>query len=256
MRRLALVNRGPLLTTPGLSSTLDALEEVASKYDLSVELKPPDGLRDLPTPLSLAAAGRELRIKLHGLDQDPYRVVASLWSLSVPLGFTPLQRHPLPGEEDDVFHFLGPWQPLYDRLCSEGRGELAWPSVCCAAQCDVGRWEGDRKTERFVQAQLSRLGEHCGAIDGKVGNRTIEAMRRLGIGDLSLDEAARHLVSRDPEERAKGLATTVGHLVCPGRQLSVSVHGDVSSVRTRDGCSFSVHGEGTAIIMFGKEVER
>lgn len=252
MRRIALINRGPVIVTEDVAKALDALEKAASKYDLRVEVWQ-ESDSNLPSYLSLLRAGREVCLRLHGLeDKNPYRQVATVWSLAVPLGFTPLNRHPLPGPGDKIFHLLGPWQQLYDRLCSEGRGELAWPSVCSAAQCDVGKWEGPRETELFLQAQLSRIGAHPGAVDGIIGPRTRDALRSQGLDTVPLREAASELLKREPKIKRQG--TTTGYVVCPGRLVSASTHGSVSAVRSRDGYTLSVWGTGTAVLMFGEEV--
>ena len=125
--------------------------------------------------------GREIRLESPDL--------RSLWSIAIPLGFTPWSRWPVPGELDDLFHFAGPWQQVVDRLLAEGRGELAWQSACCAASCDVGAWKGDRELERFVQAQLHRVGANPGSLDGVVGRRTVDALNSIGLsGDLEAAE--------------------------------------------------------------------
>ena len=192
--------------------------------------------------------GREVRLKvtLEG-QEDGERELAALWGLAVPLGFVPWSRYPLPGPGDDVFHYLGPWQSLYDSLCGEGRGDEAWPSLCCAAQVDVGRWEGTRTAERVVQAQLHRLGVPCGAVDGVVGERTLGALRALGVQGLRLEDVGEHLVKMVPPRLPKG-ARVVGQIIVPGGKVNALAHGAVSLTRTAQGYAMTVDGPGRGIL--------
>lgn len=204
-------------------------------------------------PLSLQPAGREVRLRLHLEGTDRQTEVESLWGIVVPLGFTPWNRYPLAGNEDDLFHFFGLWQPLYDHLCGEGRGELAWPSVCAAAQVDVGTWGGDKPVERFVQAQLHRLGLHCGPVDGIIGERTASALRAIGVKGKVLTDAAKALAKfRTPEVDTE--ERRVGHVILPGDDVSVVSYGKVAVTRTRQGVGLTVDGPGRVIINIGQEV--
>jgi hypothetical protein len=199
--------------------------------------------------------GREvqLRLQLPGLQGDPLdrrqREIEVLWGIVVPCGFTPWTRYPLLGSGDDVFHFLGPWQVLYDSMCGEGRGEEAWPSLCVAAQVDVGRWEGDRTVERFVQAQLHRLGVPCGAVNGVVDERTLAGLRALGLKGLRLEEAATRLASLAPprphaEQRKHGFISVDGDAVAV-------TSGKVAAIRTPQGFALTVDGPGRVILDVG-----
>ena len=208
--------------------------------------------------LSMRPTGREVRLRLHlpkGMDssESRYREVSMLWGFVVPLGFTPWNRYPIPGPEDDLFHFLGPWQPLFDHLCGEGRGELAWPSVCCAAQSDVGTWEGDRKVERFVQAQLHRLGLHCGPVDGIIGERTSQALRALGVVGKTLEETATTLQGYEPPPKPKS-ERRFGHVVIDGDDVTVFAHGEIAAQRTHQGVALAIDGPGRVILDIGQEV--
>ena len=209
-----------------------------------------------PPAISLRPAGREGYLRLQFNDPNDGRDdLAVLWGLVVPLGFVPWLRYPLHGHGDDVFHFFGPWHGLYDSLCGEGRGELAWPSVCAASQVDVGTWEGSKITERFVQAQLHRLGAICGPVDGDIGDRTLMALRSVGIKGAVLSVAA---------ERLMGMTTPVpksedrhrGYFVAPGRMLSVTSFGKIAAQRTPHGVALTIDGPGRLVIDVGQTETR
>jgi len=178
------------------------------------------------------------------------REVAALWGLAVPVGFIPWSRYPLPGPGDDLFHFFGPWRGLYDSLCGEGRGDEAWTSLCAAAQLDVGRWGGDRETERFTQAQAHRLGMPCGPVDGVVGPRTLDALRALGVKGLTLTEAATHLAKLEVPKR-RPTERVIGQIVVPGGDIQAVAHGAVALTKTPQGYAMTVDGPGRVIVDLG-----
>jgi hypothetical protein len=151
---------------------------------------------------------------MHRISTVPV-ALASLWSVVVPLRFTPWDRNPVPSSTDHVFHFLGPWQTLYERLIASGRGEHAWVSTCIAAQCDVGAWKGDRELQRFVQAQLHRIGQNPGPLDGQIGARTVAAIHALGL--KSLRDLA--LLAEELKSRQTGVIFPTN---VPGKELSAS----------------------------------
>jgi hypothetical protein len=212
-----------------------------------------------PPRLSLWPTGREVRLRLHLLNpgdnplEHEERELATLWGIVVPLGFTPMLRYPIPGLGQEVFHFLGPWQALFDHLCGEARGEYAWPSVCCAAQCDVGTWGGDRRLERFVQSQLHRLGLHCGPVDGIIGERSASAIRALTMKGMALAEMAKTLAGYEPPEMPEQ-ERRVGHIIYDGDDLTVLSYGKVATMRTRQGATMTVDGPGRVILTIGQEV--
>jgi hypothetical protein len=206
-----------------------------------------------PPHLSMRPTGREVQLRLSIRDGSPQDELALLWGLAVPLGFTPWNRYPVPGDNDDLFHYLGPWQMLFDHLCGEGRGELAWPSVCCAAQSDTGTWEGDRRPERFVQAQLHRLGLHCGPVDGVIGERTTSALQALGMVGTTLEETAESLGKfKSPKTSTQGRRH--GHIVIDGDDVAVFSFGKVATQRTKQGVSLTIDGPGKVVLDIGQEV--
>lgn len=215
-------------------------------------------LQSLPH-LSMRPAGREVYLDLQLPDEgslDPLeaseRKLALLWGFAIPLGFTPWSRFPVPGDHDKVFHFYGPWQGLLDHLASEGRGETAWPSLCAAAQSDVGTWMGTHRVERFVQTQLHRLGLHCGPVDGVVGEQTTAALKALGYQSTLVDTAKALAQLQDPPSPQKFQRT--GHLILPGTDVTLLTYGDVASIKTPQGYTLSIEGPGKVVIAIGDEV--
>lgn len=219
------------------------------------------GPTGMPPHASMRNTGREVRLRLHlidpgGLSPEDVRrkEVEILWGAAVPCGLVPWTRYPLPGPGDDVFHHFGPWQPLYDSLLGEGRGELAWTSVCAAAQSDVGKWEGDRAVERFVQAQVHRLGIPCGAVDGVVGDRTQSALRALGVRGMRLEEVAAHLAQMTPS-RAAAESRGHGYIIVGDIQANAVASGKVALMRTLQGYTVAVDGPGRVILDLGGDPE-
>lgn len=212
------------------------------------------GPTGLPPYLSMRPAGREvyLRVGLEG-SSDPAQELSVLWSLAVPLGFVPWARYPVPGLHETVFHYLGPWAGTVDFLHGEGRGELAWPSACCAAQVAVGAWQGDRIVERSVQTHLHRIGVYCGPVDGEIGEVTLRSLRALGFGGLSLEAALEALSSmaESPVTRSSG-EPVVGHFSIKGVRAEAFSSGEVQTTRTRTGFSVTVGGEGRLVLLFGE----
>lgn len=196
---------------------------------------------------SLVPAGREVRMSLRHPGATPQRAVEALWGFAVPLGFAPLDRYPNLRSTSDVFHHFGPWQPLYDRLLAEGRGHLAWPSVCAAAQTDVGAWAGDKEVPRFVQGQLHRIGANVGQVDGVIGDRCTQAIQGLGLHRPSIAKVGENLRGMAPP-RHPDEAASKGHVVIPGRDLAIAAFGDVAATRTTHGAALDVRGPGRIVI--------
>lgn len=200
---------------------------------------------------SLQAAGRQVTLRLHRDDVGLQESLNAMWGHLVPLGFTPWNRYPIvstPG--DNVFHFFGPWRVIYDRLMSEGRGHLAWPSMCCASQVDVGTWAGDKVEERFVQAQLHRVGRNCGPVDGIIGPRTTECIDTLGLKRATFPKVIQYLKKMEsPSVEIR--PRQVGHIALPGRNLTVSSYGGVKVTKTVHGATLTVDGPGRVILDVG-----
>jgi len=202
----------------------------------------------------MVPSGREVSLSLiFKEDEVPSDVakaheIATLWALAIPCGFTPYQRYPTPNSShDDLFHCFGPWQILYDHLVSEGRGEEAWPSLCAAAQSDVGAWQGERKVERFIQAQLHRVGVNVGPIDGQVAHRTLTGLKRLGLDGMALEDAAVKLIGMNSIEH-ESQDRRIGHIVVPGQNASIVCSGQVYSTKTATGAALTIDGPGRVIL--------
>jgi len=208
----------------------------------------------LPPHLSMRPTGREvyLSVQLLEAEPDPLKSLAVLWGLAVPLGFMPWSRYPVPGPRDHVFHYFGPWSQITDFLHGEGRGEQAWPSVCTAAQLEVGTWGGNRLTERTIQANLHRLGVHCGPVDGIIGERTLQAMRSLGLGGSSLLEAAEALTRMKNATSEPSKGRRVGFVTMKGNYEAFP-SGEVHATRTQAGYAVTVDGPGRLILLFGED---
>lgn len=233
------------MVTADVAEALRLLEGKASEKGWKVKyLKPerPSGHQ----PLSLLKAGREVRLEFQKAKSTAQDALNALWGIAVPLGFTPKLRHPLVEPGCKVFHYFGPWQALYGKLLAEGRGHLAYPSVCCAAQVDVGEWEGDKTEARFVQAQLHRIGRNPGPIDGVVGQRTAAAIESLNLARGSLSVVADHLrlatppVAQHKEQR--------GHLLIPNRKVVVQGMGGVKTWPMQNGAGLQISGPGRLVV--------
>lgn len=228
--------------------------EARAKPNMSTESFNPEPV-GLPHGLSAVPTGREICLQLEFL-KDPgderdrqQRQLAVLWGLAVPIGFVPWNRYPTFGDTSFVFHYPGFWQPMMDALMGMGRGEEAWPSFCAAAQCDVGTWEGNREIERFVQAQLHRIGYNCGPVDGIIGNSTEAALRGSGYFGLPLVDLAEKLAKAGTPAPAKIGKKIEGHVVVPG-DFSIASYGQVRTVKTSQGASLDIHGPGRVVLDF------
>lgn len=269
MSRINLVAYRSMFVTPDTAAALRAVQHWAAGLQVPLSFR---GVKRIetnwrgdagptrnPPPLSLRPAGREVQVQVRlpefeGTDEERRQAEVNLaWGIMVPCGFVPWRRYPVVGEADDVFHFFGPWQGLYDHLLGHGRGEAAWPSVCGAAQSDVGTWEGDRWVERFVQAQLHRLGVHCGPVDGIIGPQTTRAIRALGLKGLRLTAMAQELKKFQTPSSPK-TERSFGHVIIPGQELAVVATGKVYTTRTSQGVALTIDGPGRVIVNIGHEV--
>lgn len=199
-----------------------------------------------PDPLSLLPAGREVHLLFEKVGATAQDALNAAWGCAVPLGFSPKLRYPLVEPGSMVFHFFGPWQGLYGLLLAEGRGHLAWPSVCCAAQCDVGEWKGDKEEPRFVQSQLHRIGRNCGPIDGVIGPRTAAAIESLAVPRGTLVQVAEYLRTAEPLKNPT--QTGRGHLLIQGYGMVVEGYGGVKAWPVQNGAGIEVSGPGRLVV--------
>ena len=99
-----------------------------------------------------------------------------LWALAIPLGWRPIIKDPREGQSEAWhFDFWGELAHIRDRL---DYGQSAMAGVL-----DIGGGVGlySRLWERWVQAQLHRIGPDVGDIDGYLGKRTRAGMEELGL---------------------------------------------------------------------------
>lgn len=248
MHRTRLMTYKGLIVTPDLAKALGALEAAANKSKWRVRYIKSAYVYDFPN--ELMTAGREVRFVFEQAGVQPQESLNAAWGHAVPLGFTPRLRDPRIrlDKDHEVFHYFGPWQPLYGKMLAEGRGHLAWTSVCCAAQVDVGVWQGDKTEARFVQAQLHRLERNCGPIDGIVGRRTAAAIESLALPRGSLAIVAEHLrTAGNPMSEMKPKITR-GHIHLPGQDLVISGHGGVRTWPMDNGAGVEVTGPGRIVV--------
>ena len=245
MHRIRLMTYKGLIVTPDVAEVLRALEDSANRngrWRINF-IKPPE---EPHSPLSLLPAGREIRFKFEKDKVGELDALYATWGCAVPLGFTPKLRDPLIHPDSTMYHYLGPWEGLYGKLLAEGRGHLAWPSVCTAAQVDVGVWEGGKEEPRFVQAQLHRVGRNPGPVDGIIGPRTIAAIGSLSLSRGSLTEIADQLQGMEPVESQDKVSR--GHLHLPGCQFVVEGYGGVKAWSMQQGAGFEVSGPGRIVV--------
>jgi len=252
--------------TPDTVNALRKLEQRAAKVKgtLTIDGRPQStmswndvrkdaGPTGLPPEWSAVPTGREvyLNFRFHGEGDAGgrrERELATLWGLVVPLGFVPYTRYPLPGPQDQVFHFLGEWHTLMDQLLGAGRGEAGWPAFCCAAQIDVDTWEGPRKTERLVQAHLHRIGYNVGPLDGVIGNKTQGALRAANLHSTAMSDVAAQIEQMAPHVPQTLERDVQGRLVMPDVDWSIHHYGQVRATRTVQGADFHVSGPGRVVI--------
>jgi hypothetical protein len=232
------------MITADVAEALRLLEASASQKGWRVKYTIPDRPSG-HLPLSLLLAGREVHFTFEKDGADAQAALHAAWGCAVPLGFTPKLRHPLVESGFEVYHFYGPWQGVHGKMMAEGRGHLAFSSLCCAAQVDVGVWSGDKEEARFVQAQLHRIGRNPGPVDGVVGQRTAAAIESLNLPRASLAVVAEHLrTAQAPPKQPKQR----GHVLIPHRQVVARGFGGVKVWPMDNGAGLQVDGPGRLVV--------
>ena len=102
-----------------------------------------------------------------------------LWEAAIPLGWRPIIKSPNESQSEAWhFDFWGELAHVRDRL---DYGQSAMVGVL-----DIGKGKGlyDRLWERWVQAQLHRIGPDVGDVDGYLGKLTKAGIEELGLLDL------------------------------------------------------------------------
>lgn len=252
MQRETLIRYGRSVVTKDTAKALDRVVEATADLGFKIDISAPEE-DPFPTHLSMLRAGRQVRFEpVFEEEVVDVRKLGLLWSVVIPLSFVPHDRDPLPSPFQTVFYYYGPWQVLYERLIAEGRGDVAKLSVVAAAQADVGKWEGARPLERFVQAQLHRIGRNPGPVDGYVGPRTAAAVQEAGLKGMTMEQIAEALKDYDTGVPRR-LKRVHGHVVIPGRDVSVEAHGGVKTLTTPHGVGLVIDGPGRVVLDIGGE---
>jgi hypothetical protein len=251
-RKRLIQYKGMSLTEDTVEALKDLEERAWAKGGWRISYENPTLSRGNLRDLSLIPAGREVWMTLrHDRVETPReRALQALWGFAVPGGFTPLNRYPHEAAGDRVFHYFGPWQMVYDRLLAEGRGHLAWTSLCAAAQVDVGNWEGGKGEGRFIQAQLHRIGQNPGPVDGEIGPRTSRIIETLGIPRPTTAVVAKALVTAEAPKPGPG-AVGKGQITIPGRGLGFHVFGAMALTHTPHGATLQINGPGRLVVDIG-----
>lgn len=250
MQRLQLITYKGMRLTQDTADALRGLEKLATANGgWGVEYDHLDVEDDDQT---MRSAGREVHLRVTHPDADEVRCRSATWAFGQPCGFTPWDRYPVPSQTERVFHFLGPWRVLFDRLSAEGKGHFAWLSVNAAALSDVGMWR-TKRVEHAIQAQLHRIGLNCGLVDGQIGPRTVQCLEALGVQGASFDDVAADLVQRAPREVEKGSGN--GHVSVPGFNIMVSSFGEIEGMQTSvSSATLKIQGPGRVIVDVGAKV--
>jgi len=246
MYRTRLMLYKGVAVTPDMAKALRALEASANDSKWKVRFIKPT-TTPVHSPISLVPAGREVQLVFERDGVDAQESLYSAWGCAIPLGFTPKLRDPLVDLGFEVYRYFGLWQALYGKLLAEGRGHLAWSSLCCAAQVDAGVWQGGKEEARFVQTQLHRLGRNCGPIDGVVGQRTAAAIESLALPRGSLAVVGEYLRTAESPATTKPKVSR-GHIHLPGHDLVVAGYGGVNAWPMDNGAGFEVSGPGRIIV--------
>lgn len=235
------MNRIELEDYPGVGSltpdTCEALRTLAERAEVRGLLFTPSKSLGPQAP-----TGRSINVTI----QESEEALRLLWSLAVPLGFTPSSRYPIRGTRNEVLTFVGPWQGLLDRLCGEGRGHLAWSALVKASDLDL---DASENLIEFIQAQLHRVGANPGNIDGILGERTKSALEALGVSS-DIEQAAAYLKDLKVQvltssEDGPWRGQVIGHGL-----VSIASHGQVAVTRTPNGAALTIEGPGRVIADF------
>ena len=97
--------------------------------------------------------------------------------------------------------------------------------------------------ERSVQINLHRLGIPCGPIDGSIGERTLGAIKSLGMSDMRLEDIQKALSSMSlPSSSEK--SKRFGQIFIESTEMRVFPSGSVAAQKTRAGFILTAWGPG------------
>lgn len=247
---MKLLEREGGLVSPDTWDVLEKLRfEVAAKlpkHRLIVKIPKETSRTGMPRERSLVPAGREVELTL--LDEQGKPSLPKLWGLAIPLGWMPWDRYPEDTPTQTVWHYVGVWSILMDHLVGAGRGEAAWPSVCAAAQCESGTWEGDHREERRIQSLLHLMGTHPGPVDGVIGPLTQGVLRSMGFGSMPLKTVLIRLEASTPVHTRNFPKSMQGKWTLEGAQFAVHTFGLIRARRELKGASVDIRGPGRIVI--------
>ena len=110
--------------------------------------------------------------------------LSALWDVVRPLGWRPVLREPKMGMAE-CWHFdhFGPLEAVrglyYAHRRDGSKYRNAYGNTAVAGHALVGTWSGDRRQERYLQAQILLGGEWIGLVDGRPGRQTRGGFERL-----------------------------------------------------------------------------
>ena len=99
-----------------------------------------------------------------------------LWERAKPLGWRPIIKTADEGKSEAWhFDFLGPWAPVLDRIGYEQT------AICGVLDLGLGEDVFARAEERWIQAQLHRVGQDVGDVDGYLGKNTYAGLVNVNL---------------------------------------------------------------------------
>ena len=140
-------------------------------------------------------AARAVDIDINNLNfrgVDKKKWLQTFWDNICPLGLIPIIKMP-DMKASEAWHFDMPgedWFSIYSKL--------PYGRVAKCAILDIGRWDESigqtSLSNMFIQAQLIRLGNHgIGEVDGIIGRKTGEALRKLSLFNRSTEDIIEEL---------------------------------------------------------------
>jgi hypothetical protein len=85
-----------------------------------------------------------------------------------------------------------------------------------------------------------------------IGERTLAALRAMGLGGIPLSEALTHLIGMATGKKPPVKGRRSGHFSVEGSLPEAFSSGAVQSVKTQTGYAVSVGGPGRLILLFGE----
>ena len=114
-----------------------------------------------------------------------------LWEQAIPLGWRPVIRAAKEGAKEAWhFDYMGEWSDTYDRIGYEQT------AICTVLDLGIGKGVFSRPWERWVQAQLHRLGQDVGDVDGYLGKRSLAGLAALNLDKLEPEAMTAGLLER------------------------------------------------------------